>query len=218
MHALALARKSTGGGSTILDAGVVFAVGGAFLRPTEVPQRLPPVSAIAVSRPITPFLAITRSTFSPCRRAVSYHRTGAIGLMDHRRQQLAQAFGALLCAGVACRFTLNLEGTEFSGGRVTGPLLHMQGIGIPLFLLAAVLTFPFRRVASAIALLACLLCIPLHLLFTAPGPFRWVFRGEWKTPLSSSFVWEWWSVGAIAALIFAVFTSLRSFVDSSARL
>jgi hypothetical protein len=138
--------------------------------------------------------------------------------MEHRRQQLLQVFGELLCAAVAGRFTLDLEGTEFSGGRITGPLLHMQDFGILLFLLAALLTFPFRRVASAIAFLACLLCVPLYLSFTAPGPFRWLVRGEWKTPLSSNFVWEWWSVGAIAAVIFAVFTSLRSFKDSRARL
>ena len=196
------------------DRGILARLWGAIC----VPCRDRSVSDNAVFRPLTPLLAITRSMFLPVIPAVSYHRTGAIGLMEHRREQLLQAFGALLCAAVACRFTLDLEGTEFSGGRITGPLLHMQGIGILLFLLAAFLTFPFRRIASAIALLACLLSVPLYLLLTAPGPFRWLFRGEWKTPLSSNFVWEWWSLGAIAALVFAVFTFLRSFVDSSARL
>jgi hypothetical protein len=47
----------------------------------------------------------------------------------------------------------------------------------------ATLTFSFRRTGSVIALLACLLCLPLYLLLTAAGPFRWVVGGERKGPL-----------------------------------
>jgi hypothetical protein len=130
--------------------------------------------------------------------------------MEHQKQKVWQAVGCLLCAVVAWRFGSNLEGTEFSGGRITGPLLFMQNAGALLFFLALFLTFFFKRIAAAIQLLACILCLPLYLCFTAPGPFRWIFRGEWKTPLSGSFVWDWWSIGGIVTLTLAASVCLRS--------
>src|SRR5581483_1414983 len=111
--------------------------------------------------------------------------------------------GCLVSAAVAWKFTLELDGTEFSGGSLTGPLLDMQNAGFLLFLLAAILTFFFRRVAAGITLLAGLLCLPLYLLFTAPGPFRSIVGGQWKTSLSAQFVWDWWSIVGIVALSFA---------------
>ena len=133
--------------------------------------------------------------------------------MERRKQKLLQAITLLLCAAIAWQFVLDLEGTEFSGGRITDPLLHMQDVGILLFLLAASNTFRFRRIASLIALMACLLCVPMYLLFTTPGTFRWVVGGEWKTPLTSSFACDWWSVGGIAALTVAVFACVPSFLS-----
>src|SRR5262249_8790181 len=94
-------------------------------------------------------------------------RTG----MEYKKQKLWQAAGCLLCAAVAWRFTSHLEGTEFSGGRITSPLLDMQNAGVLLFILALILTFLSRRAAAATILLAGLLCLPLYLCFTAPGPF-----------------------------------------------
>jgi hypothetical protein len=118
---------------------------------------------------------------------------------------------------VACKFDLQLDGTEFMGGTVTGPLLRMLDVGCISFLFAAALTFRFPRVAAAIGLLACLLCLPVYLLFTAPGPFRWVFRGEWKTPLVTSLVWEWWSIGGILAIALAIVVCLRNVSASDRR-
>jgi len=138
--------------------------------------------------------------------------------MEHRRQKVCQVASYLLCIVVVLKFDLELDGTEFMGGSVTGPLLHMQEIGGLLFLLAATLTIRFRRVAAAVALAACLLCLPLYLLSTAPGPFRWVFRGEWKTPLIASFVWDWWSIGGILAVTFAAlvaFTVLQGRIGNN---
>ena len=121
---------------------------------------------------------------SASSRAVRYHRVvQSQKLVRHRKQKSLQAAGSLLCAAIAWRFVLDLEGTEFSGGRITGPVLQLQTVGTLLFLVAATLKFPFRRTASVIALLACLLCLPLYLLLTAAGPFRWVVGGEWKVPL-----------------------------------
>ena len=131
--------------------------------------------------------------------------------MGRQKQKVWQAVGCLLCAAVAIRFGSHLEGTEFSGGRITGPLLQMQNVGTLLFLLALALTFFFRRIAAAVMLLACILCLPLYLFFTAPGPFRWIFRGEWSVPLSGSFVWDWWSIGGITTLTLAACACIRSF-------
>jgi hypothetical protein len=58
-------------------------------------------------------------------------------------QKLAQAAACLLCAIMVWNYGIGLEGTEFSGGRVTGPLLDLYDIGSILFILAVLLTFSF---------------------------------------------------------------------------
>jgi hypothetical protein len=44
-------------------------------------------------------------------------------------QQVWQAISCLLCVLFALKITDGLAGTEFSGGRLTGPLLSMADIG-----------------------------------------------------------------------------------------
>jgi hypothetical protein len=65
--------------------------------------------------------------------------------------QAFQAISFLLCLCLALQVTSGLDGTEFSGGSLTGPLLSMADIGTLLFILALVLTFLFPRVAAAIS-------------------------------------------------------------------
>jgi hypothetical protein len=100
---------------------------------------------------------------------------------------------------------------------LTRPLLDLKLYGDLLLLLALPLTFAFRRVAATMVLLACILLLPLYLYFTAPGPFRWVFRGQRKITPHASFVWDWWSVVGIASLAVAAFVCVRSLVVPSAR-
>jgi hypothetical protein len=107
---------------------------------------------------------------------------------------------------LACWLTLRIfnsvDGSEFSGGRITGPIGTMCEVAIIGFLAGTVLAYPLPRVASVISLLASLLSLPLLLYFIAPGPFRAVFRGEYSVPLQSNFVWSKWSLEpAIAVLI-----------------
>jgi hypothetical protein len=90
--------------------------------------------------------------------------------MEHRRQKVWQAAGCLLVQSSRFRFVSDLEGTEFSGGSITGPLLRMQDVGSNLFFIVLPLTFFLRRIAAAVILLASLLCLPPYLLSTAPGP------------------------------------------------
>jgi Na+(H+)/acetate symporter ActP len=80
----------------------------------------------------------------------------------------------------------------------------MNDAGALIFIPALLLTFFYRRIAAVIAIAASLLCLPLHLYFTAPGPFRWVFRGEYSVPERTNLVWNWSAIVGILALTIAV--------------
>jgi hypothetical protein len=107
------------------------------------------------------------------------------------------------------RYAYSLEGTEFMGGRLTGLLLNMKAVGVLLFIFACAMMFFYRRIAGAITILACLLCLPLYLYFAAPGLFRWLFGGEYSVPLRASFVWDRWTTLGIALLAVTTFFNLR---------
>ena len=144
-------------------------------------------------------------------------KTKFLRCMQERTHKAYLAASCLLCTAVSWRIGYDLDGTEFSGGSVTGPLLEMQDMGNLLFLLVLPLIFVFQRIAAAIMLLACLLCLPLYLFFTAPGPLRWIFRGEWTVQRVTSSVWNWWSIAGIGTLILASFVCLRTFSASPGR-
>jgi hypothetical protein len=96
----------------------------------------------------------------------------------------------------------------------------MKDAGSILFVLALLLTFFYRRIAAATTCIACLLCLPLYLYFTAPRPFRRVFRGEYSVPLQASFVWNKWAITGIAALAITAYVGVRSLLfpgDSQSR-
>jgi hypothetical protein len=79
------------------------------------------------------------------------------------RQNLWQSAAYLACVGVLW-IRLDVFGaSEFSGGRITGKLFTMADLGSLVFLVTALLTFFFPRVAAAIALAATLLCLPFYL-------------------------------------------------------
>ena len=132
--------------------------------------------------------------------------------MTNRAQQLLQAATCLLCAAVAWKSSVRWAGlgaTEFGGGRVTGPMLDMHDMGTVLFPLAPLLTFMYPRIA-AIALAASVLSLPLYLYFAAPGPFRWVVRGNWKVPLQANFYWDNWTIAGIITLVLATYICIRT--------
>jgi hypothetical protein len=131
--------------------------------------------------------------------------------MDSKLSKPLQAASCVICAILTLKYRFPLDGSEFMRGTVTGPILNMCDIGTVLFLVASPMAFLRRRqISGAFTLLASLLCLPLYLYFTAPGPFRWVFRGDYKVPRQADFVWERWSIGGIFALsIAASFTIWR---------
>ena len=130
-------------------------------------------------------------------------------MTNNRFDRFMHAALCLACAITVWRYAYALEGTEFSGGRLTGVLLDMKNAGALLFILACAMVFLYRRIAGVITILACLLCLPLYLYFVAPGSFRWLFGGEYSLPLQASFVWDPWTILWIMLLAFTTFAGLR---------
>jgi len=124
-------------------------------------------------------------------------------------QKFFQCGICLLCAVITWRYSTGLEGTEFSGGWLTGRLLNASDVGTWLFVAALALAFPFRRIAAGAALTAALACLPLYLYIVAPGPFRRIMGGEYSVPLQASFVWDPLGILAICLLIVATAVSIR---------
>jgi hypothetical protein len=125
------------------------------------------------------------------------------------RAALQQAAACLSCLAVVWRYGSSLEGTEFSGGGITGVLLDMKDAGWLLFIIALLLTFFYRRIAAVITLIACALSLPLYLHFTIPGLSRKILRGEWSVPLRASFVWDKWTIAGIVVLVITAAVVIR---------
>jgi hypothetical protein len=132
------------------------------------------------------------------------------------KQQLALAVSFLVCVIVAMRNTNGLEGTEYSGGWLTGPLLSMTDIGTVLFVVAFVVAFMYPRIAGAIGIASSLLCLPLYLYFIAPVPFNQIFGfgHPLKVQPSGGFHWNKWAIGGVLTLVASIYLCLRGFAVS----
>lgn len=109
------------------------------------------------------------------------------------------------------RYGLGLEGTEFSGGKLTGPLLQMNDAGTLLFIVTLFVVWFAPRIAGIVSTLAALLCLPLFLYFTIPGVFYRLFsRFEFSVPLRAYVVWDTWAILGILFVTLAIFINLRS--------
>lgn len=123
--------------------------------------------------------------------------------------RLTQPAICAICAVLVWRYTLPLDGAEFSGGRITGPLLEMADLGMLLFALSLILSFFRIHQAAAVVLAACLLTLPLYSYFVFPGPFRQIFKGEYSVSAPLHLVWSWNSIEGLIALTLAATISLR---------
>jgi hypothetical protein len=132
-------------------------------------------------------------------------------------QQLWLAGTCLACVVVALRNTDGLEGTEFSGGWLTGPLLSMADIGAVLFVLALIVTFWYHRIAAAVGLASSLLCLPLYLYLIAPVPFTQIFGSghEFKVRQIGGFHWDTWAIAGVLTLAVTTYICLRGFAVGS---
>jgi hypothetical protein len=127
------------------------------------------------------------------------------------KEKMWQAIACLACAAVLRIHLGDFGASEFSGGWLTGPLFKMADLGSLLFLVAFLLTFFLRRTAATMALAATLLCFPFYLYILMPGPYRWIFKGEYSVPVHRTFHWDSWAAVGVFSLLFAVFLSLRSY-------
>ena len=128
-----------------------------------------------------------------------------------QKEKMLQALACLTCTVVLWVHLDDFGASEFSGGRLTGPLFKMADISSVLFLVALLLTFFLRRIAASIALAATLLCLPFYLYILMPGVYRWIFKGEYSVPLNRPFHWDNWAVVGMISLLFVVILSLRSY-------
>jgi hypothetical protein len=125
--------------------------------------------------------------------------------------KVLQAAACLLCAAVAWKFSVvGLVGTEFSGGRLTGPLLTLSISGFGVFVLTLILTFMFQRLAAIGALVASLLCLPLYFYFLVPGFVQRMIPGDYSVHVQGIFVWNGWAFLGMLTLAIVVYLSLHS--------
>jgi hypothetical protein len=97
--------------------------------------------------------------------------------------------------------TAPYEGSEFSGGSLTGPLLSMADTGALGLVLAAVCSFVLRRVGAGLGIASSLLCLPLYLFFLAPLPVAHILapRGEFLVQPTPGLHLNAWLVSTLLA-------------------
>ena len=129
--------------------------------------------------------------------------------------QIWQAMSYVLCLLLALRIKASLDGTELSGGWLTGPLLSMAELGIVLFVPAFLGTFLYPRVAAVIGLASSVLCLPLCVFFIAPVRFNEIFGSghEFSVQPRPGFHWEKWTVTTLLALIVTCSSCIRRIVE-----
>lgn len=91
-----------------------------------------------------------------------------------------------LCLAVAWPQVDAAGASEFIAGKLTGLALEMAEHGMVFIPLAVILTLFCRRIATAMAFLASLLCMPLYLYVLATGPYPRVFLGQYWSPTGST--------------------------------
>jgi hypothetical protein len=134
----------------------------------------------------------------------------------HRKQKLWLATACIACVGVLSIHLNDFGASEFIGGRLTGKLFAMADVACLLFLVAPLSTIFFPRVAAATVLAATLLCLPLYLYILMPGPYRWIFKGEYSVALQKTFVWNNWAVVGVLSLVTSAFLSILNFSKGQA--
>jgi len=128
--------------------------------------------------------------------------------MNWERSRILPASASLLCAIVTAYRQLYLEGTEFSGGTLTGQLLNLSDLGSSVFALAALLLLWRPRVGAALSVVGSLSCLPLYLYFLVPGVFYKVFPGQYTVRLTAV-RWEPSSIVVIVLLALTLYLSYR---------
>src|SRR5258708_3447084 len=129
------------------------------------------------------------------------------------KQQIWLALSCVVSIILALCNTKGLEGTEFSGGWLTGPLLSMIDIGTVLFALAFIVAFVFPRIAAAIGIVSSLLCLPLYLFLITPVRFNQIFGSghQFKVQPGGGFNGGGWALAGVLILVVTGYVCLRYF-------
>jgi hypothetical protein len=101
-----------------------------------------------------------------------------------------------------------VDGSEFLGGSVTGPLFSLADAGLLALSGALVVLFWFPRISAVLAISASLLSLPLILYFASPGLFQSVFKGNWSVPMRN-FVWGTWDAFGLLSIFATLYVSVR---------
>lgn len=136
------------------------------------------------------------------------------GSFEERRlsykQKYRQSVLCLICVLLNSWILLPVEGTEFSGGTLTGKLVNLSNIGTTMLVAAVVVTFFLRRVSAFTAIAGCFLSLPLYLYSLAPGPFRKIFKGNYSVPVERNFYWNPWIVTGVILMLTTIFIAIWS--------
>jgi nicotinamide riboside transporter PnuC len=124
--------------------------------------------------------------------------------------KILNAITGLIGAAALLKYGVSLDNSEFPSGRVTGVLLELYDTGLYLFIGALALVFIWPRVAAVAGLVAALLCLPVFLYATFPGMFRWLFPGEYKSPLVSNFTPDKWTTLVMLVVALTAFLNIRN--------
>jgi glycerol-3-phosphate acyltransferase PlsY len=131
------------------------------------------------------------------------------------KNKLFSAITVLICILALLQYGIQLDNSEFPGGRVTGVLLELYDAGFYLFIAVLVLIFIWPRVAAVAGLAAALLCLPVFLYATFPGMFRRIFPGEYKTPLVSNFSPDKWTILILFLIVLVSFFNIRNLLPGA---
>jgi hypothetical protein len=126
------------------------------------------------------------------------------------QQKFLQAGAGLVYAVVTWRYGAPLWDSEFAGGWLTGKLLGLEAVGMLLLAVSVLLTVLLPRICAVGILISGLISLPLYLFFLAPGPFRWVFRGDHSVPALGIFVWDNWSGAALVTALLSMFVAVQT--------
>ena len=132
--------------------------------------------------------------------------------MNPMRQKLLLPVGCLFCLAVCWKSFWMFDGTEFGLGLLSSD----KDLGGLLFLVAAIFTFKYPRIAAVSALAASVVSLPLYLYLVFPLPFRQVWPGQWEVlelP-RESFIWDGWWITGIVSIVFVAFLSGRTLIRS----
>jgi hypothetical protein len=136
--------------------------------------------------------------------------------MEHPVARASFAITLLLSIATLFWATKGLDGTEFSGGALTGRLLDATNLALVVYGVALLVFLWLPKVAATLSWVASALCFPLLAYFFAPRLFRaatgllWP-TAQWSVPLSRSVNWSCMTILPLLAIFASAVLALFLF-------